>query len=101
MLKYKDILKAPVITEKSASLKDRENKYVFEVVSTATKGQVKNVVEALFKVVVEDVKMLNVRGKIKRSMTNRKNEYRSKDTKKAIVKLAEKDTIKLFEGEAK
>ena len=74
-----------------------ENKYVFEVSKDATSGQIKKSIESVFGVKVLNVSVLKNRGRLKRSMVGKRNEYRSKDIKKAIVKLAEKDSIKLFE----
>lgn len=87
-----DVLKKPVVTEKSISLQD-ENKYTFDVEVTANKTQVKNAVEELFNVKVEKVNIMNVKPKTKRmgryvGKTNRR--------KKAIVKLKEGYTIDLF-----
>ena len=75
-----------------------ENKYTFEVTRNATKGQIKDAVEAVFDVKVEGVNVLKNRGRQKRSFVNRRKVYTSADTKKAIVQLAEKDNIKIFEG---
>lgn len=91
------VLKGPVVTEKSMNLVSVENKYSFVVDRYASKGQIKEAVESLFKVKVLGVEVLKNRGRLKRSMVGKRSEYRSKDTKKAIVELAEKDTIKLFE----
>lgn len=96
-MKVDKLLKRPIITEKSMRLATEENKYVFEVSKDATSGQIKLAVESVFGVNVLDVSVLKKAGKLRRSMVGKRKEYRSKDVKKAIVKLAEKDSIKLFE----
>jgi large subunit ribosomal protein L23 len=88
------ILKRPVITEKSTDLQD-QGRYVFEVAPKATKHQIKRAVEEAFSVSVLKVNTMNVRGKRKR--------FGPRITalpswKKAIVKLAPGDTITIFEG---
>ena len=60
------LLEAPIISEKSTRIAERERCIVFRVKKTATKQQIKRAVEFLFKVEVESVHVLNVRGKIKR-----------------------------------
>jgi len=60
------ILLAPVISEKATMLADKREQVVFRVVSDATKPEIKAAVELLFKVQVKDVKVTNVKGKIKR-----------------------------------
>lgn len=89
--KYLEILKAPVITEKSAALA-QEGKYVFKVDSKANKTEIKQAIEKIFNVKVEEISTMNVKPKKRRvgrysGLTNR--------TKKAIVKLAEGQTIDL------
>ncbi len=96
-MKFEKLLKKPIITEKSMRLVAEENKYVFEVSNDATKGKIRNAIEAVFGVSVIGVAVLKNRGRLKRSMVGRRKEYRSKDTKKAIVKLSEKDSINLFD----
>jgi large subunit ribosomal protein L23 len=79
-----NILYAPIISEKSANAIDHSNQYVFKVKKNATKLQIKNAVELMFKVDVASVRVLNVKGKIKRF--GRSLGKRS-DWKKAYVKL--------------
>lgn len=88
-----DVLKKPVLTEKSLLLQQTENKYTFDVDLTANKTEVKIAVEKMFDVKVENVTIMNVRAKTKRmgkyvGKTNRR--------RKAIVKLKEGNTINLF-----
>jgi len=89
---YRDIIKAPIITEKSASLAQKENTYVFKVDTKANKTAIKQAVEHIFNVKVESVNTINVRGKAKRV-----GKYRGTTAKykKAMVKLAEGSTIEL------
>lgn len=79
-----NVIKAPVISEKSTVAAENQNRFVFKVASEATKLQVKKSVELMFNVEVEKVQLLNVKGKTKRFgrfMGKRSN------WKKAYVKL--------------
>lgn len=60
------ILVSPHVSEKGTLLADESNQHVFKVLSTATKAEVKQAVEAMFKVKVEKVRILNIKGKTKR-----------------------------------
>ena len=60
------ILVSPHVSEKGSLLADEENQHVFKVLSTATKTEVKQAVETMFKVKVEKVRILNTKGKTKR-----------------------------------
>lgn len=93
MSKYHQIIRYPSITEKNTILKENQNRYVFEVMRTATKPQIRKAVENLFGVKVVDVNTMIVKGKKKRM--GRFSGYRS-DWKKAIVKLGEGQTIAKF-----
>ncbi|NLI12146.1 50S ribosomal protein L23 [Pelotomaculum propionicicum] len=90
----RDVLKRPVVTEKSTSLL-QDNKYTFVVDPRANKTEIKQAVEKIFKVKVEKVNTMNVKGKIKRV---RRIPGRTPDTKKAIVTLKKGDKIEIFEG---
>ena len=90
----RDILLAPVISEKSYGLLD-ENKYTFVVRPDANKTQIKIAVEQVFNVTVLDVNTLNRQGKRKRT---RSGFGRRKSTKRAIVSLAPGDRIEIFGG---
>ena len=91
-----DIIIRPIITERSMS-SIAEKKYVFEVVPTAGKIEIKKAVEEIFDVKVAKVNTMNVSGKAKRMGAARPG--RTKDWKKAIVQLTEESkTIELFEG---
>ncbi len=89
--KYLEIIKAPVITEKSMA--DKENgKYTFKVDPRANKIEIKNAIEKIFNVKVTSIRTINVKPEKRRvgrytGLTNR--------TKKAIVTLAEGQTIDL------
>ena len=89
-----DILRKPIITEKSTYMQER-GRYVFEVAPSATKLQIKEAVEQAFDVTVLKVNTMNLRGKAKRYGPRR---VLQRSWKKAIVKLAPGDTITIFEG---
>jgi len=88
------IILAPVITEKSMYLKEKYNQVTFWVDPNANKIEIKKAVEDLFKVKVLDVQTIRVKGKPKGSF---KNPGRTSLRKKAIVRLAEGQTIDFFE----
>ncbi|MBX3270832.1 MAG: 50S ribosomal protein L23 [Sandaracinaceae bacterium] len=89
------IIKRPlVLTEKGQTLRETDNKYLFEVERTATKRQIRDAVEKLFDVTVEDVNTLIMRGRMRRMG---RGQAKTRNWKKAIVKLAEGDTIEFFE----
>ncbi|SIT87673.1 50S ribosomal protein L23 [Edaphobacillus lindanitolerans] len=91
----RDVLKRPVITERSAEAME-DKKYTFDVDVRANKTQVKQAVEEIFGVKVEKVNIMNVKGKFKRM--GRYGGYTNK-RRKAIVKLtAESKDIELFEA---
>jgi large subunit ribosomal protein L23 len=87
-----NILYAPIISEKSSNAADHSNQFVFKVKKSATKLQIKHAVELMFKVEVDSVRVLNVKGKIKRF--GRSLGKRS-DWKKAYVKLQSGHSIEL------
>lgn len=91
--KYATIV-SPVITEK-ATLASENNQVVFQVALNATKPMIKEAVEGLFKVNVKAVNTLRVKGKVKRF---RGMPGKRKDTKKAIVTLAEGQMIDVTTG---
>ncbi|BAE82262.1 LSU ribosomal protein L23P [Desulfitobacterium sp. LBE] len=90
----RDVLKRPVISEKSVGLIE-ENKYSFWVDTAANKIEIKAAVEKMFKVKVVDVRTINVDGKKKRVG---KHVGRTADRKKAIVTLKAGDRIEGFAG---
>jgi large subunit ribosomal protein L23 len=93
---HRDVLLAPVISEKSYGLLD-QNKYTFDVHPDANKTQIKIAVEKVFDVKVTDVNTLNRQGKRKRS---RSGFGTRKSIKRAIVTLREGDRIEVFGGPA-
>jgi large subunit ribosomal protein L23 len=92
--RHYDTILAPVITEK-ATLLSEQNKVVFRVAEDATKDEIAAAVEELFKVKVTKVNTLNVKGKTKRF---RGRPGRRSDVKKAIVTLAEGQSIDISTG---
>ncbi|HAW50500.1 TPA: 50S ribosomal protein L23 [bacterium] len=88
------IVYEPILTEKSYYLR-KQNKYVFLVNPKANKIEIKKAVESVFNVKVASVNTMNVHGKPTR---RRMIEGKKPDTKKAIVKLAEGQSIGIFEG---
>ena len=92
MNNYRDIIKAPIITEKSADLAQNHNTITFSVDVKANKTQIKQAIEKIFNVKVESVNTVNVKPK-KKSV----GRYTGKTNKvkKAIVKLSEGSTIEL------
>ncbi|MGC8548773.1 MAG: 50S ribosomal protein L23 [Acidobacteriaceae bacterium] len=80
-----DVIRRPLITERALTVKEVENTLVFEVAAKATKTEVKQAVEALFKVKVENVRTANYVGKERRR--GKFSGYRP-DWKKAYVRLA-------------
>ncbi len=88
-----EIIKSPVITEKSTSVK-KDNCYVFRVAPRATKGQIKQAVEELFKVKVARVRTVIIPGKFRRM--GARGGLKS-DIKKAYVTLKSGHTIKIGE----
>jgi len=89
-----DVIKSPVITEKSTAASEH-NKVIFNVASSATKAEIKAAVEALFKVKVTAVNTLVRKGKLKRF---RGILGRQGNVKRAIITLAEGQTIDVTTG---
>ena len=92
--RHYDVIVAPHITEKSTLLSEH-NAVVFKVTGSATKPQIKAAVEALFGVSVTGVNTLTQKGKTKRW---KGKPYRRSDVKKAIVRLAEGQSIDVTSG---
>jgi len=93
-VRHYDVIVAPHITEKSTLLSEN-NAVVFKVADTATKPQIKEAVEALFDVKVTGVNTLVQKGKVKRW---KGKPYKRTDVKKAIVTLAEGQSIDVTSG---
>ena len=94
-MKHTDVIRRPLITEKATRVKDEANAVAFEVDRRATKKQVHDAVERIFKVKVIDVRTMNIPGKPKRRglVVGRRPGW-----KKAIVTLKSGDKIEFFEG---
>lgn len=93
-----EILRRPIITEKTSFQSSKLNQYVFEVDHKATKAQIKEAVETLFDVTVLRVNVINVPAKRSLRPRSRRNLVRRAGYKKAIVTLDAGDTIDVFEG---
>lgn len=93
-----DIIRRPLITEKTAYQSSSLHKYVFEVEPNASRVLVKEAVEKAFGVKVLKVNILNVPAKSGRRARNRRIGIRKSSYKKAIVTLSAEDRIAIFEG---
>ncbi len=89
------IIRRPLITEKTTGLNERDNKVAFEVDRLANKLEIKRAVEQLFDVKVTEVHTLSMHGKLKRMGMH---QGRRADWKKALVTLRQGDKIELFGG---
>ncbi|MDR1890184.1 MAG: 50S ribosomal protein L23 [Zoogloeaceae bacterium] len=89
------VLLAPQISEKATYVAEKRDQVVFRVAADATKPEIKAAVELLFKVEVESVQVLNVKGKVKRF---RQSFGRRKGWKKAFVSLKPGQEINFVEG---
>lgn len=92
MSNYRDIIKSPIITEKSAGLAQNQNTITFSVDTKANKTQIKQAIEKIFDVKVESVNTINAKPKKKRVG---RYEGKTNKVKKAIVKLQEGSSIEL------
>jgi large subunit ribosomal protein L23 len=90
------VLLAPIVSEKSTMMAEKNDQVAFSVLQDATKAEVKSAVELLFKVKVNSVNMVNIKGKAKRfgKFTGRRNNIR-----KAYVCLAEGQEINFAEAQ--
>ena len=88
-----EVLRRPLITEKSTALKETQRTLGFEVHRDATKPEIKKAVETLFGVKVQDVRVANVHGKMKRQG---RYQGRRPDWKKAYVVLREGEKMVEF-----
>lgn len=93
-MEARDILIKPIITEKNTALME-ERKYTFRVPLSATKVEIRQAVEQVFKVKVQAVNTMRYEGKMKRLG---RTQGRRSDWKKAIVTLKPGETIELFEA---
>jgi large subunit ribosomal protein L23 len=90
-----EVVQRPLLTEKGTRLKEEANQYLFRVARTATKVEIKQAIEQLFKVKVEEVQTLRVQGKVKRLG---RFQGRRPAWKKAVVRLKAGQFIELYEG---
>ncbi|MFC5579453.1 50S ribosomal protein L23 [Lysobacter niabensis] len=88
--KLYSIIRAPLVSEKTARLQEVSNQYVFEVATDATKADIKQAIEKLFAVKVEAVNVVNVKGKNKAFKFRM---GRRADSRKAYVTLADGQSI--------
>ena len=93
--RLQQIILSPVISEKSTSAADLSNQVVVQVLSDATKNEIREAVEKQFSVAVEGVQVMNVRGKVKRFG---KTPGKRRNWKKAYVRLAEGQDIDFMGG---
>ena len=92
---YDVVVRPLIMTEKGETLREEQNKVLFEVALKANKAEIKAAVEKLFNVDVLEVNTLVVRGKVGRIG---RRQGKRPNWKKAIVTLAEGDSIEFFEG---
>ena len=90
----RSIVRQALITEKGTILRETRNQYLFEVARDANKIEIKRAIETIFSVKVDDVRTMQLRGKVKRQgrCVGRRNDW-----KKAIVTLKPDQKIELFE----
>jgi large subunit ribosomal protein L23 len=93
-----DILRRPLVTEKSSYQSGKLNQYSFIVSDTATRTQVKDAIETLYDVNVLRVNVINVPPKRGRRLRSRRLLIRKPAYKKAVVTLAEGQRLEIFEG---
>ena len=93
-----DILRKPLITEKTAYQSSKLNQFTFEVPLRATRTEVKEAVEKAFDVTVLKVNTINVAPKVSRRGRSRRMAIRKSAYKKAVVTLSPEDRIPIFEG---
>ena len=93
-----EILRRPLITEKSNYQSGKLNQYAFEVANDATKTSVKDALETLFDVKVESVNIINSPAKRGRRGRSRRLLVRRPGYKKAIITLQAGQTLQIFEG---
>jgi large subunit ribosomal protein L23 len=91
----REVILRPVVTEASALLQEERQTYTFIVAKDSNKIEIRNAVQSLFGVSVQDVRTANYPSKVRRvgRSTGRKSGY-----KKALVKLVEGDSIDVYEG---
>ncbi|MDD4003965.1 MAG: 50S ribosomal protein L23 [Elusimicrobiaceae bacterium] len=90
-----EVLKRPILTEKSLTQKDKENKYSFEVAPNANKAEIRQAVEKLFKVNVTKITTVSMKGKLHRVG---RFEGKRPDWKKAVVTLKDGQKIEVSDA---
>jgi len=98
MTTHFDILRRPIVTEKTNFQVSKLHQYVFEVTKDATRTQVKDAVEKVFDVKVVRVNIINTAAKRTRRSRSRRLMVRDSGIKKAIITLAPENRIPIFEG---
>ena len=93
-----DVLRRPLVTEKTSYLSGKLNQYAFIVADDATRTQVKDAIETLYDVSVVRVNIINTSAKRWRRLRSRRLLVRKAGFKKALITLAEGQTLPLFEG---
>ena len=93
-----DVLRRPLVTEKSSYQSGKLNQYSFVVANTATRTQVKDAIETLYDVNVVRVNVINVPAKRGRRLSSRRLLVRKVGYKKAIITFYDGQTLQIFEG---
>jgi len=93
-----DVLRRPLVTEKTSSQSGKANQYSFVVADEATRTQVKDAIETLYDVKVVSVNIINTSAKRGRRLRSRRLLIRKGAFKKAIITLADGQTLPIFEG---
>jgi large subunit ribosomal protein L23 len=93
-----DVLRRPLVTEKTSYQSGKLNQYSFIVSDTATRKQVKDAIETIYDVTVTRVNIINTPAKRGRRLRSRRLLVRKAGFKKALVTLAEGQTLQIFEG---
>ena len=98
MITIYDVLRRPLVTEKTSYQSGKLNQYSFIVADSATRTLVKDAIETLYDVKVERVNIINTAAKRGRRLRSRRLLIRKSGFKKALVTLAEGQTLPIFEG---
>ncbi len=93
-----EVLRRPLVTEKTSYQSGKLNQYAFIVSDSATRTQVKDAIETIYDVTVERVNIINTPAKRGRRLRSRRLLIRKAGFKKALVVLAEGQTLPIFEG---
>ena len=93
-----EVLRRPLVTEKSSYQSGKLNQYSFIVANNATRTQIKDAIETLYDVNVVRVNVINVPAKRGRRLRSRRLLVRKPAYKKALVTLAEGQRLEIFEG---